>query len=94
MLAAIARRPGSASGRRPRRRAGGLPSHATREVSRYLGNTPTVCRDSYIDPRVFECFYDGRTIDLDLDAIGEDVGEPELKAAEEAVLEMISRRRR
>jgi DNA topoisomerase I len=66
-----------------------VASHATREVSRYLGNTPTVCRDSYIDPRVFERFYDGRTIDLDLDAIGEDIGEPELLSAEEAVLELL-----
>jgi DNA topoisomerase I len=67
-----------------------VASHATREVSRYLGNTPTVCRDSYIDPRVFECFYEGRTIDLDLDTIGEDIGEPELLAAEEAVLALLS----
>jgi len=67
-----------------------LVSHATREVSRYLGNTPTVCRDSYIDPRVFERFYEGRTIDLDLDTIGEDIGEPELLSAEAAVLELLS----
>jgi DNA topoisomerase IB len=67
-----------------------VASHATREVSRYLGNTPTVCRDSYIDPRVFECFYDGKTIDLDLDAIGEDIGEPELLGAESAVLALLS----
>jgi DNA topoisomerase IB len=67
-----------------------VASHAIREVSRYLGNTPTVCRDSYIDPRVFECFYDGRTIDLDLDTIGEDIGEPELLGAEAAVLDLLS----
>ena len=67
-----------------------VASHAAREASRYLGNTPTVCRDSYIDPRIFECFYDGRTIELDLDAIGEDIGEPELLSAEEAVLELLS----
>lgn len=67
-----------------------VASHATREVARYLGNTPTVCRDSYIDPRVFECFYEGHTIDLDLDAIGADIGEPELLAAEEAVLQLLS----
>jgi len=66
-----------------------VASHAIREVSRYLGNTPTVCRDSYIDPRVFERFYDGRTIDLDLDAIGEDIDEPELLSAEAAVLELL-----
>jgi DNA topoisomerase IB len=67
-----------------------VASHAIREVSRYLGNTPTVCRDSYIDPRVFERFYDGETIDLDLDAIGEDIGEPELLSAEEAVLALLA----
>ena len=67
-----------------------VASHATREVSRYLGNTPTVCRDSYIDPRVFDCFYDGRTIDLDFDAIGENIGEPELLTAETAVLELLA----
>ncbi len=67
-----------------------VASHATREVARYLGNTPTVCRDSYIDPRVFECFYEGRTIDLDLDAIGEDLAEPELLAAETAVLDLLA----
>ena len=67
-----------------------VASHATREVSRYLGNTPTVCRDSYIDPRVFECFYDGKTIDLDLDTIGENIGEPELLGAESAVLALLS----
>ena len=59
-------------------------------MSRYLGNTPTVCRDSYIDPRVFERFYDGRTIDLDLDSIGDGIGEPELLSAEAAVLELLS----
>jgi DNA topoisomerase IB len=66
-----------------------VASHAAREVSRYLGNTPAVCRDSYIDPRVFERFYEGRTIELDLDAIGEDIGEPELLSAEEAVLDLL-----
>lgn len=29
-----------------------------------LGNTPTVSRDSYIDPRVFDCFRSGHRIDL------------------------------
>jgi DNA topoisomerase IB len=83
-LAVLGERAGTETARRR------VASHATREVSRYLGNTPTVCRDSYIDPRVFECFYDGRTIDLDLDAIGEDIGERELLSAEEAVLELLS----
>ena len=32
------------------------------EVSHYLGNTPAVCRASYVDPRVVECFREGRTV--------------------------------
>ena len=32
------------------------------EVARYLGNTPTVARASYIDPRVFDRFDGGLTI--------------------------------
>ncbi|MFY2763856.1 DNA topoisomerase IB [Arenimonas sp. MALMAid1274] len=30
------------------------------EVAQLLGNTPAVCRKSYIDPRVFEAWQDGR----------------------------------
>ncbi len=35
---------------------------ATREVAAYLGNTPTVARNSYIDPRVMDAYENGRTI--------------------------------
>ena len=38
---------------------------ASRAVAAALGNTPTVARQSYIDPRVFERFKDGRAIALD-----------------------------
>ena len=38
---------------------------ASRAVASALGNTPTVARRSYIDPRVFERFNDGRAIALD-----------------------------
>src|SRR5688572_16567869 len=37
-------------------------SRAVKEVARYLGNTPAVCRASYIDPRVFDRFDGGLTI--------------------------------
>jgi DNA topoisomerase IB len=33
-----------------------------KEVSAYLGNTPTVARASYVDPRVIDLFNDGATI--------------------------------
>lgn len=38
--------------------------HAVKEVARYLGNTPTVARSSYINPRVLALFDRGRTIPL------------------------------
>jgi DNA topoisomerase-1 len=44
---------------------------AVQEVARYLGNTPAVCRASYIDPRVFDRYRDGLTIGGALPAIGE-----------------------
>jgi DNA topoisomerase I len=37
-------------------------TRAVTEVARYLGNTPAVCRASYIDPRVFDRFDSGLTI--------------------------------
>jgi DNA topoisomerase IB len=39
-------------------------SQAVREVSSALGNTPTVARKSYIDPRVIERFEAGTVIEL------------------------------
>jgi DNA topoisomerase IB len=35
---------------------------AVREVAEFLGNTPAVCRASYIDPRIFDRFRGGITI--------------------------------
>jgi DNA topoisomerase IB len=48
-------------------------SAVVREVAEHLGNTPAVCRASYIDPRVIDAFQDGSTIGsairgIDLDA--------------------------
>ncbi len=65
---------------------------ASREVARYLGNTPTVCRDSYIDPRVFERFYAGQTIAVDLEGLAERDGwaEDGLRDAESAAIELLS----
>ncbi|MGW5421770.1 DNA topoisomerase IB [Streptomyces sp. NPDC003943] len=47
---------------------------AVREVSDYLGNTPAVCRDSYIAPRVLELYADGVTVAPDLGRLGEHRG--------------------
>jgi DNA topoisomerase-1 len=37
-------------------------SGAMKEVSTFLGNTPTLARTSYVDPRVVEAYEQGRTI--------------------------------
>jgi DNA topoisomerase IB len=41
-------------------------ARAIKEVSHYLGNTPAVCRASYVDPRVIDAYEDGRIIGPDL----------------------------
>ena len=66
-------------------------THAVKEVAHYLGNTPAVCRASYIDPRVFDRFDSGLTISGVLPELGD---EPDLNsihgAAEEALLDLIA----
>jgi DNA topoisomerase-1 len=37
-------------------------SGAMKEVSSFLGNTPTLARSSYVDPRVIDAYEEGRTI--------------------------------
>jgi DNA topoisomerase IB len=39
-------------------------NRAVKTVATALGNTPAVCRRSYIDPRIFDRYRDGETIDL------------------------------
>jgi DNA topoisomerase IB len=46
------------------------------EVADYLGNTPTVCRTSYIDPRVIDLYRAGTTIRPALGRLGSDPGAP------------------
>jgi DNA topoisomerase IB len=45
-------------------------TRGVKEVAEYLGNTPSVCRASYIDPRVIDLFADGVTIQRSLDGLG------------------------
>ncbi len=37
-------------------------SRAYQEVAHYLGNTPAVCRSSYVDPRIIDHYQSGATI--------------------------------
>lgn len=67
-------------------------SRAMKEVSEYLGNTPTVARASYVDPRVIDLYEDGVTIEPALRELGEGAsfGEPATHGAiETAVLELL-----
>ena len=38
-------------------------SGAMKEVAEFLGNTPTLARSSYVDPRVIDAYEEGRTIE-------------------------------
>ena len=49
-------------------------ARVVKEVSEYLGNTPAVCRASYIDPRVIERYDRGDTIVDALDKLGQAQG--------------------
>jgi hypothetical protein len=62
-----------------------------KEVAHYLGNTPAVCRASYIDPRVFDRYNSGWVITNALSELGDvDYGEPAFQGAvEAAVIELI-----
>src|ERR671923_366075 len=72
-------------------------TRAVKEVAHYLGNTPAVCRASYIDPRVFDAYRAGLVIGRPLrDAAGAAPGELPIhqRAMEEAVLDLIDERER
>lgn len=68
-------------------------SRAIGEVASYLGNTPTVCRSSYIDPRVIDLYEQGRTIRGALDQLGAGGGHADPAthgAVEQAVLDLLT----
>ncbi len=59
------------------------------EVAEYLGNTPTIARSSYVDPRVIDLYEDGTTIAPAV-ARGHDNPEDRQTAIERAVIRMLS----
>jgi DNA topoisomerase I len=66
-------------------------TRAVKEVAHYLGNTPAVARASYIDPRVFERYREGRTIGAGLTFVGADGDSTAIQGpVEEAVLDLIT----
>lgn len=67
-------------------------THVVREVADKLGNTPTVCRASYIDPRVIDLYQGGVTVAEVLTDLGEseELGTPAYQGrVERAVLDLL-----
>jgi len=96
VLAALAlaeRDPGESNTSRQR-----AVSDAVKDVAESLGNTPAVCRRSYIDPRVIDAYERGETIAPTLEKLARRrAGELEMQERiEKAVLDVIddSRERR
>jgi DNA topoisomerase I len=69
---------------------------AVKEVSHYLGNTPAVCRASYIDPRVIDAYNGGLIIRGVLEEIADTAEPGELPihqpVVEHAVLDLLNER--
>jgi DNA topoisomerase-1 len=84
MAVALAVRSQQAGSRASRRR---IVTAAVSEVATFLGNTPAVCRRSYVDPRVIDRFQAGLTIAESLAEPAEpQPGEPvEERAVDESV---------
>ena len=63
-------------------------TRVVREVADKLGNTPAVCRASYIDPRIIDLYDHGVTIAPDLEVLGEQAsyGSPAFQGAIEAAV--------
>jgi DNA topoisomerase-1 len=62
-------------------------STVVKEVAEALGNTPAVCRASYVDPRVIDRFLNGETIELPR---GRDLSDDRVRTAvESAVLDLL-----
>ncbi|MET9323382.1 DNA topoisomerase IB [Streptomyces sp. NPDC003038] len=86
---ALAVSQGAARSETARRRA---ITRAVREVSGYLGNTPAVCRASYINPYLIELYEEGITVAPALPGLGAEgaYGTPATQGpAERAVLHLL-----
>jgi DNA topoisomerase-1 len=69
-------------------------TRAVKEVAHYLGNTPAVCKASYIDPRVFDAYDGGLIIRPALEEAAQREDEPAIHhpKLEKAVLDLIDNR--
>lgn len=66
---------------------------AVRETADVLGNTPSVCRASYIDSSVLDSFERGKTIECHVDTVEQLVtSRRRLRASEKALLKLLRQR--
>jgi DNA topoisomerase IB len=69
-------------------------TRAIKEVAGYLGNTPAVCRASYVDPRVIDAYDGGLIIRPALEEVAQEMHPETLpihhRAVEEAVLDLVT----
>lgn len=96
VLAAVALAVSGLAGEQSKTARKGVMSRAVKEVADYLGNTPAVCRSSYIDPRVFDRYLSGWTISGAMPELGKGAEKGGLATQgpiEEAVLDLIEDRR-
>ncbi len=88
VLAAVAL--AGAEGTRGRAARERVVKQAIKTVAAYLGNTPAVCRASYVDPRVIDRFHAGVTIAPVIGEGGPDLAKTRVRArVESAVLELL-----
>jgi DNA topoisomerase IB len=86
---ALAAHPGHPDSKAGRER---VVRDAVKTVAAYLGNTPAVCRASYIDPRVIDRYHAGSTVSEALEKVGDgpDLEDTRTRARiEGAVLELL-----
>ena len=92
VLAAVALAVSSSVAKSPTGRKRAV-ARAMKEVAEYLGNTPAVCRSSYVDPRVVDRYTAGATVIDALAALDEESGLGGLTthgAIEESVLDLLT----
>ncbi len=63
--------------------------YAVQEAAHYLGNTPTVCRASYVDPRLFDHYRSGNTVAAALQQAALEESALPGEAVERAVIEVL-----
>ena len=67
---------------------------AVKSVAERLGNTPAICRKSYIHPAILDSYLDGTLAQALLERVEEQIeqGEDDLQPAEAAILRLLQKR--